>query len=379
MTQAATVPEGVLTVAVVRKDDPDLRVLDCEALLNSDLVALRDETWWSGVRAGQLPLEWQGLALRVVPGPRAGPCFRGFSLELSDPRHRYAHRFSIYSLRDTAQRAIARLLKQKVLEADDTVNYYLTALPQAGGNGDPDGSGPGNGKSSGGATAIKVKPRSQGLVLDEASLEKYLAASAPLTAGWATPPDPSDPQKSSAMTVLFERDAWELGYRFARRGKEVESAAVWTGRLLRDTASSEVFMLVEWAIEACDAAEDRYSVMFSGETWARVRAQLDERRKRLHRPHEIILGSVHGHNFTPAADEDGHQACEDCELRATCLHTTAVASALDIQWHKSVFVGQPYAILGIWGWTARGEEVWQLYGLADGTLAPRGARVLCRA
>jgi len=193
MTQAATVPEGVLTVAVVRKDDPDLRVLDCEALLNSDLVALRDETWWSGVRAGQLPLEWQGLALRVVPGPRAGPCFRGFSLELSDPRHRYAHRFSIYSLRDTAQRAIARLLKQKVLEADDTVNYYLTALPQAGGNGDPDGSGPGNGKSSGGATAIKVKPRSQGLVLDEASLEKYLAASAPLTAGWATPPDPSDP------------------------------------------------------------------------------------------------------------------------------------------------------------------------------------------
>jgi hypothetical protein len=384
MIQPATIPEGVLTVAVVRKDDPDLHVLDCEVLLNSDLVAVRDETWWWGVRAGQLPLEWPGLTLRVLPGPRAGPCFRGFSLELSDLRHRYAHRFSIYSLRDTAQRAITRLLQQKVLQADDTVNYYLTAIPQSGADGSPGGSGPGdgNGRSGGGAPAIKVKPRSQGLVLEEASLEKYLAASAPLTAGWATPPDPSDPSdtpEAAPMIVLFERDAWEQGYRFARRGKDVESAAVWTGRLLRDTASSEVFVLVEGCIEARSATESRYSVEFSGETWARLREQLDERRKRLHRPHEIILGSVHGHNFTPAADEEGHQACEACELRATCPRTTAVASALDIQWHKSVFVGQPFALLGIWGWTARGAEVWQLYGLADGTLAPRGARLLCRA
>lgn len=376
MIQAATVPEGMLTIAVVRNDDSDLRVLDGEVLLNSDLVALRDETWWSGVRAGQLPLEWQGLTTRVVPGPRSGPGFRGFSLELSGPRHRYARRFSIYSLRDTAQRAIARLLEQKVLKVDDRVNYYLTAVPQGSGG---DGSErPGPGDTSGVGVTIKVKPRGRGLVLEEASLEKYLAASAPLTAGWATPPDPSDPPDGSAMTVLFDRDAWERGYRFARRGKEVESAAVWTGRLLRDTASSEVFMLVEGCLEARHAAEDRYSVVFSGETWGRVRAQLDERRRRLDRPHEIILGSVHGHNFTPAADEEGRQACESCDLRPTCSRTTAVASALDIQWHKSVFVGQPYAVLGIWGWTARGEEVWQLYGLSDGTLAPRGARLLYR-
>jgi len=380
MTQPATVPEGVLTIAVVRKDDPDLRVLDREVLLVSDLVGLRDETWWLGVRAGQLPLERQGLVPRVVPGPRAGPCFRGFSLELSDSHHRFAHRFSIYSLRDAAQRPITRLLTQKVLQADDTVNYFLTALPQADSHGQSACSTPGdgNGKPGGLSATIKVKPRSQGLVLEEASLKEYLAASAPLTAGWATRGDPSDPADSSAMTVIFQREAWEMGYRFARRGQEVESAAVWTGRLLRDTASSEVLMLVEGCIEAGAAAEDRYSVTFSGETWARIRDQLDQRRQRLGRPHEIILGSVHGHNFTPAADEEGRQACEACELRATCPRTTAVASALDIQWHKSVFVGQPYAVLGIWGWTARGDEVWQLYGLSDGTLAPRGARLLGR-
>jgi hypothetical protein len=105
---------------------------------------------------------------------------------------------------------------------------------------------------------------------------------------------------------------------------------------------------------------------------------LDERRSRLGRPHEIILGSVHGHNFTPAADEEGRQACDACELRATCSRTTAVASALDIQWHKSVFGGQPYAVLGIWGWTARNDQVWQVYGLADGALSPRGVRLLSR-
>jgi hypothetical protein len=90
----------------------------------------------------------------------------------------------------------------------------------------------------------------------------------------------------------------------------------------------------------------------------------------------MILGSAHGHNFAPALEEDGKQTCEACELRATCSRTTAVASALDIQWHRSVFAGQPYAVLGIWGWTARGEEVWQLYGLSDGALVPRGARLL---
>jgi hypothetical protein len=177
------------------------------------------------------------------------------------------------------------------------------------------------------------------------------------------------------MTVIFTAEAWHDGRRYARRGGDVESAAVWTGRLVRDTASGDVFMLVDACLEARHAAEDRYSVTFSGDTWGRVRALLDERRRRLHRPHEIILGSVHGHNFTPAADEDGRRACDACHLRATCSRTTAVASALDVRWHRSVFAGQPYAVLGIWGWNARGEEVWQLYGLADGTLAPRGARL----
>lgn len=367
MIQAVTVPEGTLTIGVARQDDPELHILDCEAVMTSDLAAIRDEAWWHGVREGQLPLDWRVLALRVVPGERVGPCFRGFSLELSDARHRYARRFSIYSLRETAQRPIARLLKRKELAADASVSYFLLAVPTGDGNA---------AAPVAAASAIKVKPRGNGMVLEEASLADYLAASFPLTAGWAAPA--AEGSKPAAGPVIFNPEAWEDGHRFARRGKDVESAAVWTGRLMRDTASSEVFMLVDACLEAQEAAEDRYSVQFSGDTWAKIRVLLDERRSRLGRPHEIILGSVHGHNFTPAADEEGRQACDACELRPTCSRTTALASALDIQWHKSVFGGQPYAVLGIWGWTARNEEVWQLYGLADGTLSPRDARLLGR-
>jgi hypothetical protein len=288
-------------------------------------------------------------------------------LELSDGRDRYSRHFSIHSLRETAQRPIARLLERKQLAADDTVNYFLLAAPHENGGPAP---------AAAPTNTIKATPRASGLVLEEGSLAEHLAASHPLVAGWATPPEDPAAPGSDAMTVIFMPEAWEDGHRYARRGRDVESAAVWTGRLVRDTASGDVFMLVEACLEAQHAAEDRYSVTFSGDTWGRVRVLLDERRARLNRPHEIILGSVHGHNFAPAADENGRQTCDACELRPTCSRTTAVASALDVGWHKSVFAGQPYAVLGIWGWTARGDEVWQLHGLADGTLAPRGARVL---
>jgi len=377
MAQVATVPDGTLAVVVTKKDDPKLRILDCEIVMESDLFAIRDDAWWRGVRSGQLPVDRQGLAMRVIPGERIGPCYRGFAIELGDAERRYARRYSIYSLRDTAQRAIARLLQQKVLQAEDSVNYFLTALPEG-----KSGGASGEGKSAppepaAPPAALKVTPRSPSLTLEEASLSAYLRASEPLEKGWATPAlSTEEPDKANEMTVLFSPMAWELGRQFARRGQDVESAAVWTGRLFRDLDSPEVFMLIEACIEAQHASEDRYSVTFSGATWGRVHEVLGKRRRRLNRPHEIILGSVHGHNFAPGTEEEGRKLCDACELQPSCSRTTAIASTLDTQWHKSVFAGQPYAVLGIWGYSARGDEVWQLYGLEEGTLVARGARIL---
>src|SRR5437660_4198809 len=96
------------------------------------------------------------------------------------------------------------------------------------------------------------------------------------------------------------------------------------------------------------------------------------RRQRLNRPHERLLGSVHGHNFTPPADANGRTMCDLCAVAKVCSRTTTVISTADQEWHRSVFAGQPWAVALIWGYTARpGEEDWRLYGLADGSLAPR--------
>jgi hypothetical protein len=145
---------------------------------------------------------------------------------------------------------------------------------------------------------------------------------------------------------------------------------------MRDTKTPEIFMVVDACIDARHADEEKYSVTFSGETWSRVRQVLQQRRRRLNRPHEIILGSVHGHNFGPGSKEEGGRLCDACPDLATCGKTTAVLSSEDLQWHHSVFAAQPYAILALWGWTARQEEVWQCYSLAGATLVSRPIQLL---
>ena len=104
-------------------------------------------------------------------------------------------------------------------------------------------------------------------------------------------------------------------------------------------------MVVDACIDARHADEEKYSVTFSGATWSRVRQVLQQRRRRLNRPHEIILGSVHGHNFTPGTKEDGGRLCDECPDLATCRKTTDVLSTDDLKWHRSVFAAQPYSIL----------------------------------
>jgi hypothetical protein len=174
---------------------------------------------------------------------------------------------------------------------------------------------------------------------------------------------------------MLEED-WQRGRDLARRGGEHESAAVFTGRLFRDTKSPEIFVVLDACLEAEHASEEKFSVTFSGDTWGKIRQVLEVRRQRLGRPHERILGSVHGHNFKPAADDEGRRTCDICAVAKVCTRTTALASDADLDWHRSVFTAQPWALLLIWGYNAREEEDWKLYGLADGTLAPRGLRLL---
>ena len=98
--------------------------------------------------------------------------------------------------------------------------------------------------------------------------------------------------------------------------------------------------------------------------------------RRVH-PHELMAGSVHGHNFVPEADANGNRMCEACATAKICGRTTAAASQADSQWHQIVFGDYPWATLLIWGFNAREEDDWRLYGLdPSGKLAARTLRLL---
>jgi hypothetical protein len=182
-------------------------------------------------------------------------------------------------------------------------------------------------------------------------------------------------QLAAQPPVFVPADVWEQGHTQARRGGERESAAMWTGRLFRDSQAQAVFVLVDACLEAEHASEEALAVTFSGQTWARLGEALRLRRRHLNHPHERLLGAVHGHNFKPAPDADGRLACESCAVARVCQRTTARLSAADQVWHQAVFAGQPWAVAVIWGHSARGED-WRMYGLADAQLTARPVHLL---
>jgi hypothetical protein len=368
----ATTPDGeTLIVAVAGKDDGKTSILALEAVLQTDVTSARDETWWIGVRTGRLPPDLNSLSMKLLPGRRQQRYLvDGYTLELGDATHSFSQRFSVQSLTETAQRALARLIQKKQFNEDAKVHYFLICQKVT------QQAGPKESVAHDPQQDVRVRAVTchEPLPLEEASLDEYLELSEPMAEAQAAEPVGQDTVLH--MPVFFQSDVWAKGHQFARRGNDLESAGIWTGRLIRDSKTPEVFLVVDACIDAQHADEERYSVTFSGATWSRVRHVLQQRRHRLNRPNEIILGSVHGHNFTPGTQEDGDRLCDECPHLPTCRKTTAVLSTDDLAWHRSVFAAQPYAILALWGWTARQEEVWQCYSLAGATLISRPIRML---
>jgi hypothetical protein len=68
--------------------------------------------------------------------------------------------------------------------------------------------------------------------------------------------------------------------------------------------------------------------------------------------------------------------CAACEAARYCNRSTAVPSADDFEWHRSVFSGQPWGTLAIWGFNAREQDDWRFFGLEGGALRERSLRKL---
>ena len=330
------------------------------AVTEADLRPARDETWWQAVRSGVLPEDLAAINVEVLPGENlSADWVNGLSIRLSDGKRVYIRKFPISILAAKALALKRKLIEKEVITKHDTCFYFLSALPAEEEQALPE------------APEFRVKVRPNPVPLETASLAEYRETSKPME-GNPKPDLDCGTDSAEPMPVFITPDAWEQAHDLARRGGDKESGGILTGRLMRDADSTEVFMVVEACLEAEKAAEKEYTVSFSGETWSRIHGLLAQRRQRLGRPKEIIVGSVHGHNFMVGENTQGSSKCDTCEQRHLCCQTTAFASTTDLEWHKIHFTGQPWCVLLVWGWSARGAEQWRLYGLSGAVLAPRG-------
>ena len=369
MTGLFSQPGEDLAVAVRLANSDDERLLAREPLQFNDLILQRNEAWLAGMRSGKLDENLNSIAMELIPGANQGEKIDGYLVQLRQGEHNfYRHHFGIRTLSTVAQRAVKPLIEQGALNKEDTIHYYLTAMPSDG----PSDGAADRSHNQPAADGARVTTRHEPVVFDTASLDEYLANSEPLTSDVPALEQEAD----NPIHCFVDEAAWQDGRELARRGVEKESAGLWTGRVFRDTKSPEVFVRLEECIEVKYAEEEQYSVTLTGESWANARALLQMRRQRLGRPQETFLGSVHGHNFFPAADADGNRMCEACATAEKCSRTTAVASTADETWHASIFSAAPWAVLLIWGFNAREEDVWNLYGLSGAALKPRGLRQL---
>ena len=281
----------MFAVGILGKKNDDERLLAREVVTFSDLLPARDDTWWHGLQAGVLGTDLARLRLRVLPGVNEnGPHLRNYVVELRDGDRSYRRSFSLSSLASVARRAVLHLAELKTIEADDDYHFFLTTLSEDEGPAPP-------------TDNPRATRRLEPPVFEPSRLADFMQRSQLL------PGSPDTEEGASHAPLFVPADVWEQGHAQARRGGTRESAAVWTGRLFRDTESPALFMVLEACIEAEHAAEEPLAVTFSGETWARVRDVLALRRRRLNRPHERILGAVHGHNFGPEPDAEGRMAC----------------------------------------------------------------------
>lgn len=370
-----TLPDGEeFVVDLMSIEENNRSFLGREAVRRSDLSLVRDETWREGVRKGALTAHEPSLfSMRVLLGDRDDDGVAGYRLELAHNGEQYRQWFSVHSLASVARRQLAKLLKQESVDEDVKCGYRLNGVPSLEPASTDETAQEGNGIIPAEKLAKRVTRRTAPIVFEEASLAEFIRRSEVMSRpDGSTEDETGDPP----MPVFISHDVWVQGHQLARRGGECESAAVLTGRLMRDVDSPEIFMLIDACIEAEHAEESQVSVTFTGDTWARVRDVLEQRRKRLNRPHERIVGSVHGHNFSPGKDEEGDNTCNECPKQSTCERTTAVASSADVTWFQCIHSGHPWSLLLIHGRTAKSTEDWRLYHLADGSLVPRNIRRL---
>jgi hypothetical protein len=183
--------------------------------------------------------------------------------------------------------------------------------------------------------------------------------------------------EKDAFPVLYTRSALERAEAVSRKGGDAnppeETGGLLIGWLGSCPESGETFAVITEVLEAAHAEGTTYRLTYSGQTWARIQAIMDAKRRRPEMRGVRILGQSHGHSFVPF---DGDPGCEACPHLEVCTRSSAFLSLEDRSWCRAVFHGEPWQLSHIWGLNARTERVQAFFGQKRGALAPRGYHVI---
>ncbi len=333
-----------------------------EPVTPSDLVDPLAELWFdSHLRRGfsGFGLEQMRALLKPVhrDDPELGRIWEGFDLETRNPGGEvHSGFFTRESLEHVASRGARRLIAEGRLEAGSL--YYFGLGPAEGADpwaeGEP--GAPIEGPPGRGAPGALRVPLAR--LLDRAT-----------PAGGET--------TEGHHPVFFTRSARDRAERIARRGGDaqppVETGGLFVGPLCVCPDTDEIFSVVTDVLEAAETEATKYSLTYSGPTWARIQAILRARRKQNPSRHHRLQGQHHGHNFLPL---EGATPCAACDYVESCTRTTAHLSSDDRTWCRAVFPGEPWQLSQVFGLDARSRPVEAFYGQRGGMLVRRGYYVI---
>jgi hypothetical protein len=333
--------------------------LAIEPVRSADLADAAGEAWRDGcLRTGHPNLPLSEMAMRLHPVRTTDHAARcaGFRLELGFPgAGSTPPEFTIHSLRHMAERAAAPLVAAGVLQAGQNYTYDVAI----------DASAAAPSPTSEAGIAMGMSVRSAPLAYLKVPLRGLLRRATPMAL-----------LDDEVFPVFYTQEAFAKAEACARHGAQreppVETGGVLLGSLIACPDCGEFGAVVTDVIEVQDAEEATFSLSYSSRSWMRLQSILKARQAAYPERVERFLGQSHGHSFRP---NDG-QTCTECEKRATCTLTSAFVSRDDQAWHRAVFARQPWSLCHIFGLSARGEPVHQLFGLKDGRLQARGFYLL---
>ena len=332
-------------------------VLGHEPVLAADFSDVASEAWRDGcLRAGHPEVGLAQIPMRLSPVLADGPGSRctGFDVEITLPDGKANDRqFPFSCLRHVADRAAASLLSTGLLNPGESFLYDVIVPPGT----------PAIEPQTGDCAVTAFSVRTPALTYLDVPLRALLQRAEPIAL-----------EDDELPPIFYTAAAFAKAEACARRGSEIqlESGGALFGSLAACRQTGEFIGIIHDVVEIQHAEQTQFSLNYTDRSWSRLMAIQRARQAAFPQRAERLLGQAHGHPFRPI---DG-KLCAECEKRPVCRLTSAWASQDDQVWHRAVFARQPWAVCHIFGQSARGEPVHQLFGLRNGRLQARGYYLL---